>query len=183
IDFNWRPRLTDSFGLNLGLTPGLYGDYREIDSRTLQWTGWALAEWTVSPTVQILAGAVFVRQLQVGVLPAGGVIWLPDDDTRFELIFPRPRIARRLSVTERRECWGYVGGQLGGGAWSVALPDNSRDLLRYSDLRLLLGVEWLSDRGLLGVIEAGYVFDRHLFLEAASASPNSTLLLRAGICF
>lgn len=183
FDINWRPRVTETIDLNLGVSPGLYGDYRKIDSATLQWTGWALGDLAVSEQWHLLAGVLFVRQLESHVLPAGGVIWIPDSDTRFELVFPRPRIARRLYTVSENDWWGYVAVQYGGGAWAITLVDDSRDTLFYSDIRVVVGTEWRRPRGTVGVFEVGYLFNRQLSLTDDFAEPSSTLIVRGGLTF
>ena len=118
-----------------------------------------------------------------GVLPAGGLIWRPDPDTRLELLFPRPRVARRIRWNFGGDLWAYVLGQFGGGSWAVTLLDDSRQQVLYSDLRALVGVEWLLPNGVTGVLDAGYVFERNLDVGGFSVAPSSTFILRVGLNF
>jgi hypothetical protein len=90
----------------------------------------------------------------------------------------------RLGTLAGIEYWGYVGGEFGGGNWLVRRADESLEVVNYSDLRALLGVEW-SRGDVVGRIEVGYVFERDLIFDGPTPSlePDDTLLVRAGIIF
>ena len=72
----------------MGLTPGVYGDYKAFNSRAFQLTGWGLVDIAVTKTWTLLAGAAVVRQLDMRVMPVGGLVWTPNDATRLELLVP-----------------------------------------------------------------------------------------------
>ena len=74
IDVSWRSRLTERFGVNLGVTPGLYGDFNSFGSSVFQVTGWGLGEITITPKLTLLGGVAVVRQLKSHVLPVGRVM-------------------------------------------------------------------------------------------------------------
>ena len=63
----------------------------------------------------ITAGLGFLSALLVisliTLLPVFGAIWMPTDMLRFDLAFPRPRVAIRVMDDET---WIYLGGELGG---------------------------------------------------------------------
>jgi hypothetical protein len=183
VDLSWRAISRDRSGLTVGLTPGYYGDFGRLDSKAFQFTGWLLGDWTVNERWTLLGGLAYVRQLKSNLLPIGGAVWRPNEDVRVDLIFPRPRVARRLAVDETQETWGYVSGVFGGGAWAV--EDGNRNVLvRYSDLRLGLGVEWLRWDGGSTQIELGYVFARDISLDQFSVlEPDGTALFQITTSF
>ena len=184
LDFTWRPWETDSGGLSVGLTPGMYGDFERVDDDTFQLTGWLMGNWRVQDNLNLLFGVAYLRQARSQVLPIGGLVWTPNSDTRVELLIPKPKVARRFIETESGSTWWFVAGQLGGGAWAVADSPTDNVLLRYSDLRLLLGVEHFELAGREWSIEAGYVFSRNISVDNTSVfSPNSTLLLQGSVAF
>lgn len=184
LDVSWRPLEHDSGGIAIGVTPGFYGDFENLDGNAFQLTGWGLANHRFGPHWNIVGGVAVVRQLKSRLLPIGGVIWTPSEDTRLELLFPRPRVARRLWRKDKSEAWCYLGGQFGGGAWSVADTPTENVLVSYSDLRLLWGVETQSLHGYDLSLEAGYVFSRDISVNQTSLlAPDPTFLLQCSVAF
>jgi hypothetical protein len=104
------------------------------------------------------------------VLPIVGVIYDPDPSVSYELIFPRPRVSWQLPWSDPAngdERWVFVGGEFGGGVWSIEHPsDGAQDLLTYSDVRVLAGYERKIIGGLTRRFEFGYVFARQLEFNA-----------------
>ena len=99
------------------------------------------------------------------MLPIAGVIHDASPDLRLELIFPRPRsaVATRPAASTGDEGWLYVGGEFGGGVWSITRPSTGDlDLINYSDWRLLAGYERKIIGGLSRRVRVGYVFQREL---------------------
>ena len=184
LDVSWRPVDHESGGIAIGVTPGFYGDFERLDGNAFQLTGWGLANYRIGPHWNFAGGVAVVRQLKSKLLPIGGVIWTPNEDTRLELLFPRPKIARRLWQQDSREAWCYLAGQFGGGAWSVADTPTENVLVSYSDLRLILGLEMFNVQGRDLTLEMGYVFSRDLSVNHTSlVAPDPTFLLQASVAF
>ena len=184
LDVSWRPLDLENGGIAIGVTPGFYGDFQRLDGNAFQLTGWGLANYRIGPNWNLVGGVAVVRQLKSKLLPIGGAIWTPHEEIRLELMFPRPRIARRLWQEDSREAWWYLAGQFGGGAWSVADTPTENVLVSYSDLRLLLGVEILNIQGHDLTLEAGYVFSRDISVNQTSVlAPDPTILLQASLAF
>lgn len=184
LDIILQQPLSERWSASLGVTPGLYGDFRSFHGEVFQVTGWGLASFVVGPKLSLLGGVAVVRQLESHVLPVGGVVWSPREDWRFELLFPRPRVAHRLVFSSSRSAWGYVAGQFGGGSWSITLDDAASTLVTYSDLRVMLGCEWAGSDSLSGVVEAGYVFSRNLSaFGLTQLVPEDSVLLHGGVTF
>jgi hypothetical protein len=167
--------------LSWGITPGFYGDLRQWDRQTFQLTGWLLGDWTLSERWTLVGGVAWVRQLRTSVLPVGGLIWA-DDDSRAELVVPRPRLARRWLTTRGGEFWCYLAGQFGGGSWAIEQPDGTNLQMTYGDLRLTLGCEWSGPGRCSGHFEAGYVFARDISVLSSSVFfPSDTFLFQASL--
>jgi len=183
LDVGWRPRLAEWLFADLGITPGLYGDFAEINEHTLRLRGRSLGIVAFSPQLQIVAGLLYVNRNNTKLLPAGGVLWSPDDATHLELVFPQPKVSRRLLTTEGGQWWGYVAGEFGGGAWEIERADGRPDSVDYRDIRVLIGLEHLNDAGVKWRAELGYVFGRRLDYTSATPDfrPGDTVLLRAGL--
>jgi hypothetical protein len=182
IDVSWRTPVTNRWGFAFGITPGVYGDYKAFNAQAFQLTGWGLVDVAVTETWTLLAGAAVVRQLDMRVLPVGGLVWTPNDATRLELLVPRSRFARRVrSFSGGGAAWTYAACQFGGGTWSILLPDETTAMVTSSDLRAILGVEWFRSRRVAGVAEVGYVFARTISANGvAEYNPSDAIMLQLG---
>ncbi|HEV7222854.1 MAG TPA: hypothetical protein VGN42_09145 [Pirellulales bacterium] len=185
LDTSWRPQITSWFSADLDVRVGVYSDFSKINSQSVRILGRGLGIVTFSPQWQVAAGVWYLDRLTVKLLPAGGVIWTPNQDTRFALLFPNPKISQRLTTIRNTDVWGYVAGEYGGGKWTVARANGAGDVVEYNDLRALLGLEWFNLSGARGHFEVGYVFDRHIIYRSGTptAKPSDTVLLRAGLTF
>jgi hypothetical protein len=185
IDVNWRTPITERWGLAFGITPGVYGDYKKFNPKAFQVTGWGLVDVEISPAWTLLAGAAVVRQLDMRVLPVGGLLWTPNTTTRLELLVPRSRFAWKLPEFDSGStAWSYLACQFGGGTWAIALPDGSTAVVTSSDLRVILGLEWFRSRTVAGVAEVGYVFDRTISANGTPEfNPNDAVMLQLGATF
>jgi hypothetical protein len=179
LDLAWRPLEVERGGLSVGATPGFYGDFTRLDSRTFQLTGWLLGNYRWSSDWSVLGGVAYVRQLRSHLLPIGGLVWMPRDDLRLELLVPKPRLVRRYESDAGGAKFWYLAGQLGGGGWAVADTPQTNVLVTYNDLRLLVGWESLRISGWQWNLEAGYVFARHIAIDGnVAASPTPTALVQ-----
>ncbi|MAT69838.1 MAG: hypothetical protein CMJ58_09975 [Planctomycetaceae bacterium] len=188
VDFNHLRKFGDGpWAMNASVTVGYYSDFDQSSSKATRVTGRALAVYESSPAAKWILGVVYLNRAGASVLPAAGVIYTPRDDVRLDLIFPRPRLAWQLpGGTETDQQWWYVGGEFGGGAWSITHPsDGSLDFVNYRDLRALLGYERKIIGGLTRRFEVGYVFAREVEFDgpAPDTALDDTLFLRAGLAY
>jgi hypothetical protein len=183
VDVTWQAYQGERLTVSVGVTPGIYGDYRNIDSDSWQVTGWIVGHWSLSEKFILLGGAAYIREAGSRVLPVGGALWLPSDRTRVELIVPKPRVAWQIRGNDRHEMWVYIGGELGGGTWAVEDIDGSNVRVDYTDLRTLAGFEWTTT-SVVAMAEFGFVFGREITADDfIIAEPNDTMFLRAGVYF
>ena len=183
--FSWRPQVTERLGFDLGVSFGVYSDFTYVNRTSFRILGRGVGLWTINPQWQAAAGVVYLDRLETKILPAGGFIWRPHDDARFEILFPQPKLAQRITNYGNAEIWGYVGGEYGGGQWSISHVDGSRDEINYNDFRIFLGVEAFGVRNLKGHFEIGYVFNREIIYRNGSPpfEPDSTVMIRTGLGF
>jgi len=187
--FRWMRRLSSSWGIDLAVTPGVFSDFEQSTDEALRITGHGVLAWTCSPRLKLAVGVAYLDREDLGVLPVGGLIWTPRDDVRFELVAPRPRIARRIywagHFGDEVQDWIYIAGELGGGTWAVARANGTDDVLTYRDWRALLGVERKVIGGLDTRFEVGYVFSRSI--EYTSGTPDfdppGTVLMRGVLTY
>jgi hypothetical protein len=181
-EFAWRPRLAPWLFADLAVTPGLYTDFKDVSVHSFQMRGRAVAIVAFSPQLQLAAGAMYVNRNLTKVLPAGGVIWNPCEDTRCFLVFPQPKVSHRFVTIGATELWGYVAGEFGGGRWEVERASGAADSIDYTDFRAILGVESVHEHGWKGHVEVGYVFARRVNFADGLPDyyPQSTVMLRVG---
>ena len=187
MDFEWNPQVTPWFGGELGFRIGAYSDFEKWDGRAIRYTGQGLALLTLSPSIQFKAGLVYLDRVRVQMLPAGGFVWTPNPDWRFDILFPNPRLSRRLAMVGPTEWWLYVRGEYGGDSWVVFRRSlGFVDQVDYNDIRVALGTEFHRRGGMSGLFEVGVAVDRELYPRSGAPGPYplpETFFLRAGLAF
>lgn len=176
----WLPKWDEQWGAILGVAPGIYSDYNTSDDN-IRVTGRALVKYRYIPSIlDLYAGVVYLDRDDYNLLPAVGAIWTPTADWRWELIFPQPKIARRIGfVPEQFEEWVYLAGQFGGGTWAIQRQGITQQLT-YRDLKLMVGLERKMNGGAGYRLEAGYVFARKFELDTNETfDPDDTVMIRA----
>jgi len=179
LDAAWNPQVTPWLGGELSFRIGVYSDFSRVTHDSVRYMGTGMAVLSFTPSFQVKAGVMYLDRNRVKILPAGGLIWTPNPDVRFEILFPDPKLARRLSTIGNTEWWGYARGEYGGGAWTVkraaiAAPAvaNQIDSIDYNDLRF--------------AFEVGLAFEREIRYRSSSPPvfrPNSTVFLRGGLAY
>jgi hypothetical protein len=184
VDFMWRKQFNDRWGSMLAVRPAISSDF-QTSQDAFRLTGRALATWQWVPErLALLFGIVYLDRNDLPLLPGVGLIWTPHPDWRLDLIFPRPKLARRLVfVPRQREDWVYLGGSLGGRTWAVERPSGVSDQLTLRDYRLYLGWERIVEGGGGLFVEAGIVLGRELEYEVIplTLSFDNAFLIRGGI--
>jgi hypothetical protein len=190
LDIGWRPQITPRFSADLGVRPGVYGDYDFFNSDTFRIKGRALGVYTPNPQFQWVFGVLYLDRLHLKILPAGGLIWTPNECTRWEILFPRPKFSQRLTCVGNTEFWWFVAAEYGGDSWTVRRETGPatglEDYVDYHDYRVSLGLEWTTLSNYRGLIEVGYVFERELEYKSGlppQIQPDETFMFRAGFSF
>jgi hypothetical protein len=185
LDTSWRPQVTSWFSADLDVRVGVYSDFSKVNSQSVRILGRGLGVITFSPRWQAAVGVWYLDRLTVKILPAGGVIWTPNQDTRFAILFPNPKISQRLVTIRNTDVWGYIAGEYGGGKWTIRRANGAGDVVELNDIRVLAGLEWFNLNGAHGNFEIGYVFDRHIIYRSGTptAHPSDTIVLRTGLTY
>jgi hypothetical protein len=155
---------------------------------SLRYTGRGLVVLSFSPQVQVKAGVWYLDRVRVKILPAGGIVWTPHPDIRFDLLFPNPKIARRMTTVGNTEWWFYGRGEYGGGSWAAVpdgVPGGVLDQIDYNDIRFALGFEFDHLSNLSGRFEVGVALERELVLRSTGEKyhPSTTIFLGAGLAY
>lgn len=76
-------------GAELGLRVGMFSDFETATSDSLPIQGRGIGACArITPRVTLKGGVIYLDRNKVKLLPAGGVLWQPNPDTRFDLFFP-----------------------------------------------------------------------------------------------
>ena len=212
IDINWvngptmtemPPRLYDfsiayqsrqDFGLfayDVAASVMASSDFEGSAREGIRYPAHAVGFLRVNYSTQLVFGVDYLDRGDIKLLPVAGLIWIPRDDIRLELVFPRPRATFELSTTTDFECDDsegnciekaireysatrlYIAGELGGGTWAVERGGMHDDLATYRDLRLNIGLENVNSNGSRSALEVSWLFARRL--EFTSGNGNTSL--------
>ncbi len=184
LDVMWRHRWLSMPELttDIALTPGLYSDFAGAgDDDALRVGARVVGDYMLQPDMFLRIGLAYLDRDDVNFLPIGGVIWKPDPDTTWELVLPKPRYTKRFFCDGCLERFWYVGGEFGGGAWSVERANGAGDVLSYSDWRAVLGYRQKTKGGPMALVEIGWVFNRHLeYRSGQEFDPAGCFVARIG---
>jgi len=166
-------------------------DFEGSAREGIRYPAHAVGYLQVCPSAQLAFGVDYLDRGDIKLLPVAGLIWIPRDDIRLELVFPRPRATFALPTCgwakhcssadgcesavphDAKQRRLYIAGDLGGGTWAVQRGETYDDLATYRDLRLSVGLECVDVAGCRSAIEFSYLFGRRL--EFTSGDGNMWL--------
>ena len=187
IQARWMRKIGERLGVDLAVAPGWYSDFVNDSAQAFRVTGHGFSAWEAREDLSVVAGVIYLDRYDVNLLPAGGLLWTPSDDRRFELIFPRPRLAWRIKETSKAAQWVYLAGEFGGNQWAVRRDSGADDIVVYHDYRLLAGWERRpADLGISWRLETGWVTGRlveYYVTDTADYHPSDTFLVRLGVWY
>jgi hypothetical protein len=189
LDSTWETDPLQTFGAELGWRVGVFSAFDAISTESIRLQGKALAKLRCTPNSTLRAGVYYIDRNKIKLLPAGGILWMPNQDTRWDIFFPEPKLSHYLTTCGTHDIWWYVTGYYGGGAWTIKhADDDSHDEIDINDLRLMVGFEkgrndLLRQGFRTCFFEVGYAFNRELIYRnrpLASLNPDDSLVFRAG---
>lgn len=191
LDAGWETNPQQTLGVELGVRVGIFSAFDAVNSESIRIQGKALGRLRLTPTATLRAGVFYLDRNKIKLLPAGGILWVPNQDTRFDLFFPEPKLAHYVATLGNSDVWWYLSGYYGGGAWTIKQTDGTNDEIDINDIRVMLGLEFGKSDQIrqgfrLGFIEAGYAFNRELLYRVRSASSlelDNSFVLRAGFAY
>jgi len=193
LDAAWNPQVMPQAAAGavpwlsgeLSVRIGVYSDFKRLTSESIRYTGKGLAVLALSPSLKLKAGMWYLDRTRIKLLPAGGLVWTPNSDVCFEILFPNPKVSRRLSDFGNTQWWCYARGEYGGGAWTVDFPVPLEvHKLDYNDMRFGVGLEFDNEDFLSGLFEVGVAFERELYTDTSvELDLNTTVYLRGGLVY
>tara|TARA_R110002072_G_scaffold295170_1_gene465921 strand:+ start:40503 stop:41759 length:1257 start_codon:yes stop_codon:yes gene_type:complete len=192
FDIFWNTRFkaeTDyGFGIDANFKMGLFTDFEDSVREGWRFPGRVLAYadlWNSSNEVgRFVAGFEYLDLEQTEILPAGGVIFEPNPDTRIDLYFPRPQIRFRVDQEESGDQWLYFRGEYHGSAWAIERDSGNADVVSLTEYRASIGLESIpSDKEeSSSFLEVGFLFNRDLEYRSGIGNfqPGDTIVIRLG---
>lgn len=186
VDFMWVPRFTPHWTGILAVAPAFYSDFESSEQNGFRLTGKGLVRYDVFPEkLQLIAGVLFLNRHDIKILPAGGLIWDPNPDVHYEILFPRPKFSHRYNYGRDWENWFYLAGEFGGNSFDITRTDGTPDTLILYDNRISLGVEHKRAGGRGARLELGVVFNRRVELTDLNqeVNPPTTAMIRGVLTY
>ena len=186
LDFMWLPTFVHRHTLMLAVAPSYFSDFEADHDKAFRLTGKALWIYDARPDeLQLVVGVLYLNRDNVRLLPAGGAIWCPADWAKFELIFPKPKLAIRYNVGQGYEDWVFGTAEFGGNTWSIERESGLSDQVTLLDYRILGGIERKLNGGAGYRLEAGYVFGRSVEYSSnvGNFDPSDTFIVRGGVSY
>lgn len=186
VDFDYISNPSYRLGADLHVRTGLYSDFEAFNSRSFRVSGRGLGTYRLTPALQLKAGVEYINRNDLKLLPAGGVLWTPNPQVRFDIYFPKPKLAMYVTTIGYTEIWAYLAGEYGGGAWTIERAAGGDERIDINDIRAIVGTEWQMRNSLKGFVEGGFVFNREVVYVAEpldSFDPGETFMLRGGIAY
>lgn len=165
VNMMWLQRLNDATTLTIAANPSVGGDDAEFGRHLRVFAMGAVAWDWIPDELRLTAGAAWLGRRDIGVVPAAGLEWTPNEDWNVSLILPRPKVSRRLVASDTSETWLYAAGAIAGGTFDVRRADGTADELSLREFQATAGVERSSDQFGRGFVEVGAGFGRELQFE------------------
>ena len=185
---DWQSDPIQIFSVDLGLTVGMFSDFDTNISDSFRVLGRGLAHFRLTPYTTLKGGVHVINRNKYTVLPAIGLLYSPTPMTRYDIFFPEPKLSQYFTTLGTQDVWAYVGGEYGGGSWTVERQSGVTEQVDINDIRVNLGIEWgrsdlLRQGRRTGFAEFGYVFARELEYKSGvgNIDPNDTFMVRVGI--
>ena len=184
LDAAWNPQISGWLGGELSFRIGVYSDFKKVGSDSIRYTGKGLLRLTATRSFTFKAGVWYLHRVRIKMLPAGGVVWTPNPNIRFDIVFPDPKLAWLMKTYGSTTWWGYIRGEYGGGSWSLEGPGAVVDRLDYNDMRVAFGVDFDTQNVFKGLFEVGVAFEREIFTTALGGFDlNTTVFVGGGLAF
>jgi hypothetical protein len=185
LAFDYLTAANRPLGAEINFTVGMYTDFAHVTTDSMRLTGVGVGWLRLDNTTIAKLGVEYLDRLDIKLLPAFGVFMMPNSDLKIDLYFPRPKIARRIPNSYNFEIWGYLGGEYGGGSWTIEREGGMGDQVDINDIRIFVGGEWMGRRQVTGFLEIGYVFNRELVYKSLldPVDISDTFMIRSGLAF
>jgi hypothetical protein len=186
VDAFWASDPNRPIGAEIGVAVGAFTDFETFNKHSVRVIGEGFGVLRLTPTLTFKLGVWYLNRNDLKLLPAGGLVWQPNPQTKFDILFPNPKYTQYLTTIGNSDVWWYVAGEYGGGAWTIERADGTSDRIDINDIRVKVGIDWINQRNWRGFVEAGYVFNRRVVYvvdPTDNFKARDAFLLGAGFSF
>jgi hypothetical protein len=189
LDAFWKTDPMQLWGVELGGRVGVFTSFDTVTSESIRTMGLAQLRLQLTPQLALKGGVAYIDRVQFDWLPTGGVIWHPNPKSRWDIYFPQPKIACYVNTMGNQDLWWYVGGEFGGGSWTVERLSGATQRVDINDIRVYTGFEWgpsdlFREGRRLGFVEVGWITNRRLVYDIGPPTEleiDDSLMVRAGV--
>jgi hypothetical protein len=154
-----RYRINDRSYASLKLFPGLYGDFNEIGTDELRMPVLALGGYRFENGISLVGGFIYrFGYHATQFIPALGLSYQPDHNWRVDLIVPRPGVTYIAS----RQLQLFAGGDIASDEYEIKERSVGARALKYSDYKVLVGVDYIPRPAVKISTSLGYAFERKI---------------------
>ncbi|MCA9112136.1 MAG: hypothetical protein KDA52_19435 [Planctomycetaceae bacterium] len=183
VSFFYRRPLTERLSVMGIVRPSIRSDFT-TSQNAFRLFGLGLVNWECIPDeLTLSAGAVFLDRADLPLLPAVGLTWTPQPTLKADLQFPTSKLSFRIAKDgNQSETWSYLSAGIGGNTWAVTRASNLSDELTLREMRLVLGVDHLTDGGGGYFAEVGFLFNRRIEyqVDQSQFGLSDGIVLQAG---
>jgi hypothetical protein len=186
VEAIWNSDPAYAWGGSLSGSIGVFSDFNAVTTNSIRLQTLSYAWVRLTPQLMLKAGVNYIDRVELSLLPAFGLLWEPNPQTRFDIFFPKPKLARQFTTVGTTEVWLYAAAEYGNGSWTIEHYSGSSDQVDINDIRVGIGIDWFAQSGSRGMFEAGWVTARDVVYRVhpgESFSPKDTFFLRAGFAF
>lgn len=190
LGLRWLPQLQMSsmataLKFDLFFNVGLYSDFKSVTSKSFRFPSWGYLSFELTKTLEVKAGVWYLDRVRYKIFPSGGVIWRPNEQWEFDILFPNPRVTYRPAGASLHNVSLYTRGEYGGGSWTVDHEFGGTVKTDYNDYRIMFGLDWHGRGGSVGYFELGVAFARELYFDdpRGAYDLDAGFLMQAGFHF
>ncbi|MFM7073688.1 MAG: hypothetical protein ACKO38_18020 [Planctomycetota bacterium] len=186
VEAIWNSDPAYAWGASLSGSVGVFSDFNAVTTDSIRLQTLSYAWVRLTPQLMLKAGVNYIDRVELSLLPAVGLLWEPNPQTRLDIFFPKPKLARQFTMLGTTEVWLYTAAEYGNGSWTVEHYSGSSEQVDINDIRVGVGVDWFAQSGSRGMFEVGWVTARDVVYRhhpGESFSPKDTFFLRAGFAF
>lgn len=189
VDAGWSTRPDRILGGEIGVRFGVFSDFNALTTYSARLQGLGQFHLQTTPTIRLTGGVLYLNRNKYKLFPTFGVLWKPNNRSRYDIYFPRPKLSHYITTVGNYDVWMYLGAEYGGGYWTIEHPDGAADRIDINDIRVMAGFEWgqqslMAEGKRSAFIEAGWVTEREVLFvgrPADSTTLSDTFMIRGGI--
>lgn len=157
VEAGARYRINDSSFASVKLFPGFYSDFKDLGTDDLRMPLLALGGYNFESGVSVIGGFIYRFGYHASrFIPALGISYQPDQYWRFDLVAPRPGITYFAS----RQLQLLLSGDFASDEYEITDRSLGAKAIKYSDFKVMAGVNYLPLPSVKISTSVGYAFDR-----------------------